>query len=149
MAVALLGKGGAGGWEGAGHQAGHSPPPLRFSQVDATDIVCLMAPYIWMAPVGLVTSRLGHELAESPGTTAPSPFDTMGHAEDETRGEGDSVKVGRRGDARRRVGPRPPPDAEWPSRKRNAEFLKVKKGPRHRPSQHFLRKKEKCGVPQS
>ncbi|KAJ8779081.1 hypothetical protein J1605_012932 [Eschrichtius robustus] len=65
---------------------------ILFSQVDATDIVCLMAPYIWMAPVGLVTSRLGHELAEFPGTTAPSPFDTMGHAEDETRGEGDSVK---------------------------------------------------------
>lgn len=71
-------------------------PQLRFSRVDAMDIVRLLAPDIGMALVGLVTARLGRELARPPGTTAPSPFDTTDHEEDETAGERDSMEVGRR-----------------------------------------------------
>ena len=67
-------------------------PQLRFSWVDAKDVVRLLAPDIGMARVGLVTSRLGHELVRSPGTTAPSPFDTMDHEEDETVGERHSMR---------------------------------------------------------
>ncbi|CAM9493507.1 unnamed protein product [Rangifer tarandus platyrhynchus] len=65
---------------------------IRFSRVDVMDIVRLLAPDIGMALVGLVTARLGHELARPPGTTAPSPFDTMDHEEDETAGERDSME---------------------------------------------------------
>ncbi|XP_065775240.1 piezo-type mechanosensitive ion channel component 2-like [Muntiacus reevesi] len=65
---------------------------VRFSRVDAMDIVRLLAPDIGMALVGLVTARLGHELARPSGTTAPSPFDTMDHEEDETAGERDSME---------------------------------------------------------
>ena len=90
-------------------------PQLRFSWVDAKDVVRLLAPDIGMARVGLVTSRLGHELVRSPGTTAPSPFDTMDHEEDETVGERHSMEVNRRRGARRWLGPRAPQDAEWPS----------------------------------
>ncbi|XP_043336503.1 piezo-type mechanosensitive ion channel component 2-like [Cervus canadensis] len=65
---------------------------VRFSRVDAMDIVRLLAPDIGMALVGLVTARLGRELARPPGTTAPSPFDTTDHEEDETAGERDSME---------------------------------------------------------
>ncbi|KAI4575656.1 hypothetical protein MJG53_011859 [Ovis ammon polii x Ovis aries] len=64
-----------------------------FGRVDAMDVVRLLAPDIGMALVGLVTSRLGHELARPPGTTAPSPFDTMDHEEDETVGERHSMEA--------------------------------------------------------
>lgn len=134
-------------------------PQLRFSWVDAKDVVRLLAPDIGMARVGLVTSKLGHELVRPPGTTAPSPFDTMDHEEDEMAGERHSMEVSRRRGARRWLGPRAPQDAEWPSqqtmlssskrvspaglistshkKRRNAEFLKVKNGPPCRPRQHF------------
>ncbi|XDB56568.1 hypothetical protein AB1E18_010033 [Capra hircus] len=64
-----------------------------FGRVDAMDVVRLLAPDNGMALVGLVTSRLGHELARPPGTTAPSPFDTMDHEEDETVGERHSMEA--------------------------------------------------------